>query len=203
MGGWNHGLCARLCWVMCGGVCFVLSVLDIFGEMLWPITSCYYERLSVESRVLDRGAPPRCRRCCCCWRLIFASSYYTEKRVVLGLGVWIVWRCFIMYVRCCCRAEASPAACCGRTVLCALYAVRCATLLWKYNAQKPLLPNNTSSMLYVLGRKKKLPMYLIFGKKDISRWSLYILALCTTWCLVPGRFFFSNLTQISRYIFSS
>ena len=76
----------------------VLRVLDIVGEMLWSIiSSYYYERLSVESRVLDRGAPSRRRHFCCC-RVIAASSYYTEKRVVLGLGVWVVWRCFMCVV---------------------------------------------------------------------------------------------------------
>ena len=40
----------------------VLSVLDIFGEVLRSNISSYYERLPVEPRVLDRaGAPPRCR----------------------------------------------------------------------------------------------------------------------------------------------
>ena len=73
------------CAVRCMVVLVVLSVLDIFGGILWSIISIrfkYYERLSVESRVLDRGAPERCRHCCCL-RVIAASSYYAEKRVVL------------------------------------------------------------------------------------------------------------------------
>ena len=109
------------CAVHCVAVFVVLRVLGIVGDMLWSIISSYYERLSVESRELDRGAPPR-RRHCCCFSGIAASPYYTEKRVVLGLGVWIVWRCFM------CVVATAPAACCGRAVLCA--AVRCATL-WK------------------------------------------------------------------------
>ena len=48
--------CVPGCAVQFVVVFVVLSVLDVFGETLWPIISSYYERLSVESRVLDRGA---------------------------------------------------------------------------------------------------------------------------------------------------
>ena len=58
--------CVPGCAAQCVVAFVVLSALDIFGNILWSIIiSSYYERRSVESRVLDRGAPPRCRHCCC------------------------------------------------------------------------------------------------------------------------------------------
>ena len=62
----------------------VLRVLGIVGEILWSVVSSSYERPSVESRVLD-GLQRR-RHCCGC-RVMAVSLYFTEKRVVLRLGV--------------------------------------------------------------------------------------------------------------------
>ena len=175
----SQPLCRVVCAVQCVVVCVVLSVLDILGEILWSIISSYYERLSVESRVLDRGAPRRCRHCCC-WRVIAASLYYTEKRVVLGLGVWIVWGCFMCVVAAELRLpllHASAELCSG------MCAVRCATL-WNKMPGKALLPNNiTSILLYVLGRKSV--HVLILGKNIFH----------------AGRYIFWHHVRLDRFFF--
>lgn len=86
----------------------------------------YSKNISVESCVLDWDASPSYRHYCC-WRVITASSYYTEKAVVLRFRVSIIWRGFVCIV----AAElkllllhAAVELCCG------LCAVRCGTL-WK------------------------------------------------------------------------
>ena len=45
-----------MCRVVCSVVFVVLRVLDLVGEILWSIISSFYEELSLESRVLDRGS---------------------------------------------------------------------------------------------------------------------------------------------------
>ena len=128
----------------------VLCVLAVVGELPWSTISSSYERLSVESRVLD--ARERHRDCRCC-RVVAASSYHTEKRVVLGLGVWIAWRCYL----CAPDAEqwllllhAAAELCC---LLCVLAWLGCVTI--RNKMAKSLLLNN-----------------LIIRSTYISRWVL-------------------------------
>ena len=100
----------------------------------------------------------------------------------------------VLYVRCCCRAQAAPAACSGRAVLCAVCYAMCHTMK-KKKPRKALLSNNITSILYVLGRKRA--HVLILGKKLISRWSFFGIVYSID-------VFFSNLTQISTYqVFNS
>ena len=61
-------------------------------------------------------------------------------------------RMAVLYVRCCCRAEAAPAACCGRAVLCAVCCTMCHMMKVKC-PEKLYYPIILRVYWYVLGRK--------------------------------------------------
>ena len=85
------------CAVQCG-VCCAACARYIVGKILWWIISCPYERLSVESRVLD--ASQRRRHCCCC-RLMSAFILHLEEGCTWVEGSDCM---AVLYMRCCCRA---------------------------------------------------------------------------------------------------
>ena len=153
------------CAVQCKVVFVVLRVLDIVGNILWLIVSGYYERLSVESRVLDRGAPLRRRYCCCC-RVIAASAYYTEEASCTwdgGLERMAGALCALLLRSCGCS-------CCIPRQSCAVCCTMCHTT--KMNAQKSLLPDNSICTWWekcpcaYFGKKTYIMLaitYIVFG----------------------------------------
>ena len=148
--------------VLCSVVFVGLLVLDISSgkHCVRSIISSSYERLSVESGVLD--APQRRRHRCCC-TVMAASSYCTERRIVLGLKVRIVGRCYIYAV----AAELCGCSWCMLLQSCAAcWAFLLGEDVPQYESEMPRsLPNNI--LMRRASAKREPFFFLIFqGKKE-------------------------------------